>query len=134
MDNLTVPIIWGAQVLFHMHSLDVPAVISKLISVKKERKMVKIIKNQELYRVDPMQFKWLMEIFILFLAFAFRHCLNLISNRLSYWSSIYQSNLLLIPFHNIDCFLLIVCRFYYLADCLSFFPIQTFKQKMKKLF
>ena len=35
MENLNVPIIKGAQVLFHMHSLDVPAVISKLVSVKK---------------------------------------------------------------------------------------------------
>lgn len=32
MDRLTVPIIQGSQVLFYMHSLDVPAVISKLIS------------------------------------------------------------------------------------------------------
>ncbi|KAG7370118.1 translation elongation factor EF-1 subunit alpha [Nitzschia inconspicua] len=44
MDKLTVPIIRGAQVIFHMHSLDVPAVMTKLIatlngdgSVKKER-------------------------------------------------------------------------------------------------
>eukprot|EP00934_Nitzschia_sp_Nitz4_P003075 Nitzschia sp. Nitz4//scaffold473_size5632//469//2538//NITZ4_009212-RA/size5632-augustus-gene-0.1-mRNA-1//1//CDS//3329552700//3065//frame0 len=44
MEELTVPIIRGAQVLFHMHSLDVPAVVSKLValtkrdgSVKKER-------------------------------------------------------------------------------------------------
>jgi len=35
MENLSVPIIRGAQVLFHMHSLDVPATISKLVSVKK---------------------------------------------------------------------------------------------------
>lgn len=35
MENLGVPIIRGAQVLFHMHSLDVPAMISKLVSVKK---------------------------------------------------------------------------------------------------
>lgn len=32
MDRLTVPIIQGSQVLFYMHSLDVPAVITKLIS------------------------------------------------------------------------------------------------------
>ncbi len=32
MDRLTVPIIRGSQVLLHMHSLDVPAVISNLIS------------------------------------------------------------------------------------------------------
>lgn len=35
MDQLTVPIIRGAQVLFHMHSLDIPAVISKLVSTLK---------------------------------------------------------------------------------------------------
>jgi elongation factor 1 alpha-like protein len=35
MDELTVPIIRGAQVLFHMHSLDIPAVITKLISTLK---------------------------------------------------------------------------------------------------
>lgn len=32
MDRLTVPIIKGSQVLFYMHSLDIPAVISKLVS------------------------------------------------------------------------------------------------------
>lgn len=32
MDSLAVPIIRGAQVLFHMHSIDVPAVVSKLLS------------------------------------------------------------------------------------------------------
>lgn len=32
MDRLTVPIIQGSQVLLHMHSVSVPAVISKLIS------------------------------------------------------------------------------------------------------
>mmetsp|Transcript_437 Transcript_437/g.608 ORF Transcript_437/g.608 Transcript_437/m.608 type:complete len:734 (-) Transcript_437:86-2287(-) len=32
MDRLTVPIIQGSQVLLHMHSLDVPAVITKIIS------------------------------------------------------------------------------------------------------
>lgn len=32
MDRLTIPIIRGSQVLLHMHSLDVPAVISNLIS------------------------------------------------------------------------------------------------------
>jgi elongation factor 1 alpha-like protein len=44
MDNLNVPMIRGAQVLFHMHSLDIPAVLTKLIfttnrdgSIKKER-------------------------------------------------------------------------------------------------
>lgn len=44
MEKLTVPIIRGAQVVFHMHSLDVPAVLTKLVailkrdgSVKKER-------------------------------------------------------------------------------------------------
>ena len=31
MDQLTVPIIRGSQVLMHMHSLDVPAVISNLL-------------------------------------------------------------------------------------------------------
>lgn len=44
MDDLAVPIIRGAQVIFHMHSLDVPTVLTKLVailkpdgSVKKER-------------------------------------------------------------------------------------------------
>ena len=44
MDKLAVPIIRGAQAIFHMHSLDVPAVLTKLVatlkrdgSVKKER-------------------------------------------------------------------------------------------------
>ena len=32
MDGLKVPIIRGAQVLFHMHSLDIPAVLTKLIA------------------------------------------------------------------------------------------------------
>ena len=32
-DKLTVPIIRGAQVIFHMHSLDVPAVLTKLVAV-----------------------------------------------------------------------------------------------------
>ena len=32
MDKLTVPIIRGAQVLLHMHSIDVPAVVSKLLT------------------------------------------------------------------------------------------------------
>lgn len=40
MDKLSVPIIRGAQVLFHMHSLDIPAVLSKLISVKKSTSTV----------------------------------------------------------------------------------------------
>lgn len=33
MEQLQVPIIRGAQALLHMHSIDVPAVISKLIAV-----------------------------------------------------------------------------------------------------
>lgn len=44
MEKLGVPIIRGAQIIFHMHSLDVPAVMTKLITllnrdgtVKKER-------------------------------------------------------------------------------------------------
>ena len=44
MEDLAIPIIRGAQVLFHMHSLDIPAVLTKLValtkrdgSVKKER-------------------------------------------------------------------------------------------------
>lgn len=32
LDGLAVPIIRGAQVVFHMHSLDLPAVISKLLT------------------------------------------------------------------------------------------------------
>lgn len=35
MEELAIPIIRGAQVLFHMHCLDVPAVVSKLISSQK---------------------------------------------------------------------------------------------------
>lgn len=35
MHQLQVPIIRGAQVLMHMHSIDVPAVISKLIAITK---------------------------------------------------------------------------------------------------
>jgi len=35
MDQLAVPIIRGSQVLFHMHSIDVPAVLSKLLTSKK---------------------------------------------------------------------------------------------------
>jgi elongation factor 1 alpha-like protein len=35
MEQLQVPIIRGAQVLLHMHSIDVPAVISKLIAITK---------------------------------------------------------------------------------------------------
>jgi elongation factor 1 alpha-like protein len=35
MEQLQVPIIRGAQVLFHMHSIDVPAVISKLVATTK---------------------------------------------------------------------------------------------------
>lgn len=35
MEHLQVPIIRGAQVLLHMHSIDVPAVISKLIAITK---------------------------------------------------------------------------------------------------
>jgi elongation factor 1 alpha-like protein len=35
MEQLQVPIIRGAQVLLHMHSIDVPAVISKLIATTK---------------------------------------------------------------------------------------------------
>jgi elongation factor 1 alpha-like protein len=37
MDQLQVPIIRGAQVLLHMHSIDVPAVISKLIAIITKR-------------------------------------------------------------------------------------------------
>jgi elongation factor 1 alpha-like protein len=32
MDNLTIPIIRGAQVLFHIHNLDIPAYVTQLIS------------------------------------------------------------------------------------------------------
>jgi elongation factor 1 alpha-like protein len=35
MDKLSVPIIRGAQVVFHMHSLDVPAVLTKLVAILK---------------------------------------------------------------------------------------------------
>jgi elongation factor 1 alpha-like protein len=41
MDQLTVPIIRGAQVLFHMHSLDVPAVLTKLVAITKRDGSVK---------------------------------------------------------------------------------------------
>lgn len=37
MEQLQVPIIRGAQVLLHMHSMDVPAVISKLIATTNKR-------------------------------------------------------------------------------------------------
>lgn len=35
MEHLAVPIIRGSQVLFHMHSIDVPAVLNKLMTAKK---------------------------------------------------------------------------------------------------
>ena len=35
LDSVNVPIIRGAQVLFHMQSIDVPAVISKLVALTK---------------------------------------------------------------------------------------------------
>ena len=35
MEQLAVPIIRGSQVLFHMHSIDVPAVLNKLMTSKK---------------------------------------------------------------------------------------------------
>lgn len=35
MEQLAVPIIRGSQVLFHMHSIDVPAVLNKLMTAKK---------------------------------------------------------------------------------------------------
>ena len=35
LDTVSVPIIRGAQVLFHMQSLDVPTVISKLVALTK---------------------------------------------------------------------------------------------------
>jgi elongation factor 1 alpha-like protein len=35
LDSVTVPIIRGAQVLLHMQSLDVPAVVSKLVAITK---------------------------------------------------------------------------------------------------
>jgi elongation factor 1 alpha-like protein len=41
MDQLAVPIIRGAQVLFHMHSLDVPAVLTKLLAVTKRDGSIK---------------------------------------------------------------------------------------------
>jgi len=41
MDKLSVPIIRGAQVIFHMHSLDVPTVLTKLIAVLKRDGSVK---------------------------------------------------------------------------------------------
>ena len=36
MDRLAVPIIRGSQVLLHMHSIDVPAVMSRLISTARK--------------------------------------------------------------------------------------------------
>ena len=41
MEELTVPIIRGAQVLFHMHSLDIPAVVNKLIAITKRDGSIK---------------------------------------------------------------------------------------------
>ena len=41
MDKLVVPIIRGAQVIFHMHSLDVPTVVTKLVAVLKRDGSIK---------------------------------------------------------------------------------------------
>ena len=41
MEHLTIPIIRGAQVLFHMHSLDIPAVVNKLIAITKRDGSIK---------------------------------------------------------------------------------------------
>ena len=41
MEDLNIPIIRGAQVLFHMHSLDVPAVVNKLIAITKRDGSIK---------------------------------------------------------------------------------------------
>ena len=41
MDNLAVPIIRGAHVIFHMHSLDVPTVLTKLVAILKRDGCVK---------------------------------------------------------------------------------------------
>mmetsp|Transcript_57629 Transcript_57629/g.140767 ORF Transcript_57629/g.140767 Transcript_57629/m.140767 type:complete len:615 (-) Transcript_57629:520-2364(-) len=41
MDELAVPIIRGTQVLFHMHSLDIPCVMTKLVSILKRDGTVK---------------------------------------------------------------------------------------------
>ena len=41
MEQLAVPIIRGAQVLFHMHSLDVPAVLTHLIAITKRDGSIK---------------------------------------------------------------------------------------------
>ena len=41
MDDLAVPIIRGAQALLHMHSIDTPAVVSKLICTKNRDGTVK---------------------------------------------------------------------------------------------
>lgn len=41
MEQLQVPIIRGAQVLLHMHSIDVPAVLSKLIAITKRDGSIK---------------------------------------------------------------------------------------------
>ena len=41
MDQLAVPIIKGAQILFHMHSLDVPAVMNKLVAITKRDGTIK---------------------------------------------------------------------------------------------
>jgi elongation factor 1 alpha-like protein len=41
MDQLAIPIIKGAQILFHMHSLDVPAVMNKLVAITKRDGSVK---------------------------------------------------------------------------------------------
>jgi elongation factor 1 alpha-like protein len=45
MDQLQVPIIRGAQVLLHMPSMDVPAVISKLIAISNKRNDDSIIQQ-----------------------------------------------------------------------------------------
>ncbi len=41
MDKLAVPIIRGAQVIFHMHSLEVPTVLTKLVAILKRDGSVK---------------------------------------------------------------------------------------------
>ena len=52
MEQLSVPIIRGAQVLLHMHSLDIPAIVSKLISATNRKDGS--LKGVELFCLRPL--------------------------------------------------------------------------------
>lgn len=50
MDNLAVPIICGAHAIFHMHSLDVPVVLTKLVATLKRDGSIKKARPRALTR------------------------------------------------------------------------------------